>query len=126
MTKLGKSKPSVVGFQLNKSLQIYYNCVNCVNQEKSLWVKMLTSQFQEELQDIMEELDTDKSGGVDFSEFLQFMTKQGNPHFYICSVVGETIPFSPNTLHEPVATFNLFSERMDVVTRKMSSEKHLR
>ena len=46
-----------------------------MNQEKSLLVKMLTSQFKEELQDIMEELDTDKSGGVDFSEFLQFMTR---------------------------------------------------
>ena len=37
----------------------------------------------------MEELDTDKSGGVDFSEFLQFMTKQENPHFFICSDLGE-------------------------------------
>ena len=37
--------------------------------------QILKNYLQAELQDIMEELDTDKSGGVDFSEFLQFMTK---------------------------------------------------
>ena len=36
---------------------------------------LMVSMLQEELQDIMEELDTDKSGGVDFQEFLHFMTK---------------------------------------------------
>lgn len=29
----------------------------------------------EDLKDLMEELDDDKSGGVEFNEFLKFMTK---------------------------------------------------
>ena len=28
-----------------------------------------------ELEDVLEELDVDKSGGVDFGEFLQFVTR---------------------------------------------------
>ena len=39
--------------------------VNCYN-----------GMFQGDLEDIMEELDTDQNGGVDFSEFLQFMTRR--------------------------------------------------
>ena len=30
---------------------------------------------QRELEDVLEELDVDQSGGIDFAEFLQFMIK---------------------------------------------------
>ena len=33
------------------------------------------SPSSEDLKDLMEELDDDKSGGVEFPEFLKFMTK---------------------------------------------------
>ena len=32
--------------------------------------------LQKDLGDVMEEIDTDKSGGIDFEEFLNFMTTE--------------------------------------------------
>ena len=34
-----------------------------------------TLYVQRELEDVLEELDVDQSGGIDFAEFLQFMIK---------------------------------------------------
>ena len=37
---------------------------------------MISSLYvQRELEDVLEELDVDQSGGIDFAEFLQFMIK---------------------------------------------------
>ena len=63
LTNLGKNVPTKVA-----SVNTLFSIVITINMASSFHV-------QRELEDVLEELDVDQSGGIDFPEFLQFMIK---------------------------------------------------